>query len=83
MKQSKFRKSFRKFQPLEFYSDLVEKSFTALPFNFERLSSGKELLINMLGDFLIVPEGTVKAIVKNNLGSIDDDVTKDLVASIS
>lgn len=81
MKQSKFRKSFRKFQPLEFYSDLVEKSFTALPFNFERLSSGKELLINMLGDFLIVPEGTVDAIVKNNLGSIDKDVTKDLVAS--
>lgn len=63
--QSKLRKEFRKFKNEEFYTDSDVK-FWLLPFNFRRLDSGKELLINFLGEFLITPKGTINLILKKN-----------------
>ncbi|MDC1452632.1 His-Xaa-Ser system radical SAM maturase HxsB [Vicingaceae bacterium] len=81
MKQSKFRKDFRRFRPVDSYSDLKDETYTLLPFNFERLPSGKEIIISMVGDFLIAPEGTVDKIVNQNLEGVEKEFIKDLVAN--
>lgn len=49
-----------------------------LPFNFIRLS-GKEILINELGDFLVTPFGTVQNIIDHAIS--DEDLYKTLVAN--
>lgn len=53
------------------------KKYALLPFNFLRLS-GKEVLINELGDMLITPMGTAQKIVDHSLD--DEDLYKSLVA---
>lgn len=82
MKQSSRRKDFRSFKANDFYSDFKEdQKFKLLPFNFERLPSGKEVIITLSGDFQIVPKGTVEAIVQKNCQGLDDELIKDLVAN--
>ena len=54
------------------------KKYALLPFNFTRLS-GKEVLINELGDMLITPIGTAQSIVDHSLD--DEDLYKSLVAN--
>ena len=81
MKQSFRRKEFRSFKEVDFYSDLVEgDQYTLLPFNFERLPSGREVIITLSGDFQIVPKGTVDAIVHKNCEGLDFELVQDLVA---
>ena len=72
--QSKFRKEFRRFKKLDFYTDSTDK-FWLLPFNFTRLNSGKELLINLLGEFLIAPQGTTELILTKNKSSFKNNHT--------
>ena len=64
MEINSVRKEFRKFRNKDFYDDLKNEKVTLLPFNFRRLNSGKELLISMVGDFVIVPNGTIEKIIK-------------------
>ena len=71
MEINTIRKEFRKFQKLQFYDDLESNSFSLLPFNFKRLNSGRQLLISMVGDYLIVPNGTVEDLLKKNIDNID------------
>ena len=54
------------------------KRYTLLPFNFTRIS-GKEVLINELGDMLITPIGTAQKIVDHSLD--DEELYKSLVAN--
>ena len=54
------------------------KKYTLLPFNFIRLS-GKEVLINELGDLLITPIGTTQKIVDHSID--DEELYKSLVAN--
>ena len=42
------------------------KKYALLPFNFTRLS-GKEVLVNELGDMLITPIGTAQKIIDHTL----------------
>lgn len=53
------------------------KKYALLPFNFLRIS-GKEVLINELGDMLITPVGTAQKIVNHSLD--DEELYKSLVA---
>ncbi len=50
-----------------------------LPFRFERFASN-ELLINEVGDFLVVANGTTRRIVKKQINK-SDELYKDLVAN--
>ena len=50
-----------------------------LPFRFERVN-GKEILVNEVGDFLIVPSGTSKRIVDKEIKK-EEDLYKDLIAA--
>ncbi len=52
--------------------------YTLLPFTFQKIS-GKEVLVNEVGDMIIAPYGTVESIV-NHTG-IDGDLYKSLVAN--
>lgn len=50
-----------------------------LPFRFERIKD-KEIIVNEVGDFLIVPFKTVSRIVNREINS-DEELYKDLIAS--
>lgn len=54
------------------------KKYELLPFNFTKLS-GKEVLVNELGDMLITPIGTAQKIVDHTLD--DEELYKSLVAN--
>ena len=53
------------------------KKYALLPFNFTRLS-GKEVLVNELGDMLITPIGTAQKIIDHTLE--DEEFYKTLIA---
>ena len=53
-------------------------NYYLLPFNFSRIS-GREVLVNEIGDMLIVPSGTVNAIVKHEI--LEEDLYKSLVSN--
>lgn len=53
--------------------------YKLLPFTFNRISS-KEVLVNELGDMLVVPDGTVKAITDHTIDT-KSDLYKSLVAN--
>ncbi|WP_405247834.1 His-Xaa-Ser system radical SAM maturase HxsB [Cellulophaga sp. Asnod2-G02] len=80
MKQSKFRKEFRAFKDQNFYDDLVHK-FSINPFNFKRLNSDRELLINFVGDFLIVPNGSVKLLLQGKRELLEEKLYHNLLAN--
>lgn len=57
---------------------MSEKGYYLLPFDFTRIS-GKEILVNELGDMIVSPEGTVQQIIDGNLPK--NDLYKSLVAN--
>ncbi|NRT13134.1 His-Xaa-Ser system radical SAM maturase HxsB [Flavobacterium sp. 14A] len=75
------RKEFRRFKDFNYYDNLVSNKFYLLPFNFRRLNSKRELIISMLGDFLIVPEGTVEKLVLKDIKGIDENLYYDLLSN--
>lgn len=60
-------KKNNKFLPLENFSIIDDNSYNLLPFNFINLDNGKELLVNLVGDSLVLPCGTVEAIINRNI----------------
>jgi His-Xaa-Ser system radical SAM maturase HxsB len=72
-------KNFRKFKDIEFYRKETEK-YHLLPFRFHRINSEKEVIVNEVGDFLIVPAGTVTRIVKRGVKE-EESLYKDLFAN--
>jgi hypothetical protein len=54
------------------------RKYTLLPFNFTRIS-GKEVLVNELGDMIIADNGTVCKIIDHTLD--DKELYKSLVAN--
>lgn len=54
------------------------RSYSLLPFTFTRLS-GKEILVNEVGDMVIAPNGTVAKVVQRQ--DIDEELYKTLVAN--
>lgn len=57
---------------------MTDKSYYLLPFDFTEIS-GKEVLVNELGDMIVSPKGTVQKIVDRSLPK--DDLYKSLVAN--
>lgn len=81
MEVNQIRKEFRTFRNEDFYNDSVNSEFRLLPFNFKRLDSGKELLINMVGDFILAPQGSVSQILKKDRSYLDDELYYDLLSN--
>lgn len=57
---------------------MTEQPYYLLPFDFTEIS-GKEVLINELGDMIVSPKGTVQKIVERSLPK--DDLYKSLVSN--
>lgn len=75
-------KKSRKFKDEEFFDLQNTQKYYLLPFRFHRLNEEKEILVNEVGDFLIVPTGTVKMIVERSFNKHDNiSLYGDLIAN--
>lgn len=78
--QPTLERATRKFKDLAAYAPV--ESYTLLPFRFHVLTPEKELLVSEVGDYLLVPRGTVARIVGRQLTYAQDpDLYADLLAS--
>lgn len=72
----------RKFKEIDFYDKQKTNQYFLLPFRFHRLNNQKEVLVNEVGDHLVVPSGTTHAIVTKTLSKENNpDLYGDLIAS--
>lgn len=72
----------RKFQQADVYFTDKLNSYNLLPFKFHRLNDSKEIIVNEVGDLLIVPNGTVEKIVHRNLSEEKDkELYADLISN--
>ncbi len=65
----------RKFKDIEFYIHNSTDKYYLLPFRFHLITETKEILVNEIGDFLVVPHGTTEKIV---LGTFQRDSNEEL-----
>lgn len=72
----------RKFKEQEFYaSQKGAGDYYLLPFRFHTVSPGREVLVNEIGDFLMVPEGTAARIINRHIDKVaDNELYEDLIA---
>lgn len=71
----------RKFNHPAYYDAQASPLYYLLPFRFFRLNAKKEILVNEVGDHIIVPTGTTSRIVSRNIHKhIDEDLYADLVS---
>jgi His-Xaa-Ser system radical SAM maturase HxsB len=72
----------RKFKDSGFFDKQQANNYFLLPFRFHRLNEGKEVLVNEVGDHLVVPVGTFSKIVKRELTKKSDgELYGDLIAN--
>lgn len=75
------KKSNRKFKESDYYN-CSHSEYYLLPFKFHRINATKEILVNEVGDFIIVPSGTAETIIsKKLLKHIDEDLYADLISN--
>ena len=72
-------KDFRKFKSFDFYNSEVH-TYYLLPYRFHQINNEKEVLVNEVGDFIIVPIGTAKRIANKEINQ-DEDLYADLIAN--
>jgi His-Xaa-Ser system radical SAM maturase HxsB len=73
----------RKFKEFEFY-ETTPLHYSLLPFKFHRISTDKEVLVNEIGDYLVVPVGTTARIVAREINPSlisDQELFADLIAN--
>jgi His-Xaa-Ser system radical SAM maturase HxsB len=83
MIEPKTDRKTRKFKDVNHYNLNQKKNdYHLLPFRFHRISSEKEVIVNEVGDFLIVPQGTFSRIVKRELSKENDnELYADLISN--
>ncbi|WP_158210726.1 His-Xaa-Ser system radical SAM maturase HxsB [Myroides phaeus] len=77
------KKKSRKFKD-DSHFDLKSENhnYFLLPFRFHRINENKELIVNEVGDFLIIPKGTYERIVKKEISKeTDNELYGDLIAN--
>lgn len=76
-------KKTRKFKEIGFYSSTQgEKEYFLMPFRFHRINEEKEIIVNEVGDYLIVPNGTYAKIVRREINKNNDsELYADLLAN--
>lgn len=76
------KKKTRKFNDFENYNLNENSDYFLLPTRFHRISNEKEVLVNEVGDFLIVPTGTFERIVKRKIShKTDSELYGDLISN--
>ncbi|QJD95473.1 His-Xaa-Ser system radical SAM maturase HxsB [Mucilaginibacter robiniae] len=80
MVETLIQRNTRKFKAPDFYAGSGNVYFL-LPFRFHRLNDRKEVLVNEVGDHLVVPTGTAARIVQRKLRREDEaELYGDLIA---
>jgi len=80
--ENTLKKKTRKFVDYETFNLNDTINYQLMPFKFHRLSNGKELIVNEVGDYLVVEDGTVNKIVKRKINKVDDlELYADLVSN--
>lgn len=75
-------KKTRKFKEISHYNLNTSSSYHLLPFRFHRLNESKEILVNEVGDFLILPRGTAELIITRQIRKETDELLYgDLIAN--
>lgn len=71
----------RKFKSTEQY-DLSGESYFLLPFRFHRLNEEKEVLVNEIGDHLVVTSGTTENVILKKISkAADNELYADLISN--
>ena len=70
----------RKFVSQSDYAPNPDETYYLLPFRFHSISKQKEVLVNEVGDYLIVPTGTAKSIAYRQI-DYSSNLYRDLVAN--
>jgi His-Xaa-Ser system radical SAM maturase HxsB len=82
MEKEIFKKKSRKFNDTNTYDLSNNNKYFLMPFRFQRLENNKELIVNEVGDFLILENGTFKNIVSRKIDkNIDELLYGDLIAN--
>jgi His-Xaa-Ser system radical SAM maturase HxsB len=72
----------RKFKNADYYNLNKHGQYYLLPFRFHRITPEKEIIVNEVGDFLILQTGTYERIVKRKIDKeIDSKLYGDLIAN--
>jgi len=72
----------RKFKEIDFFDQKENNQYFLLPFRFHRINDEKEVLVNEVGDHLLVPSGTVHDIVNRLLSKENNsELYGDLIAN--
>jgi His-Xaa-Ser system radical SAM maturase HxsB len=72
----------RKFKDAGHYNLRKDGHYYLLPFRFHRITPEKEIIVNEVGDFLILPTGTYERIVKRQIDkATDSELYGDLIAN--
>ncbi|SFO54872.1 His-Xaa-Ser system radical SAM maturase HxsB [Chitinophaga sp. YR627] len=72
----------RKFKDVAYFRS--EETYTLLPFRFHRMPDGREILVNEIGDYMVVPSGTTARIINREINNNDPEdavLYEDLVAA--
>ncbi len=78
----KTNRQSRKFNEREWYNSTTIGTYFLLPFRFFWLNEQREILVNEIGDFLIVDNGTAEKIITRNIHPIhDEELYADLIAN--
>ena len=73
----------RKFQDIDVYDVQENNNYFLLPFRFHRLNEQKEIIVNEVGDFLVLPLGTVSQIINKELNKdLDFELYGDLISNL-
>jgi His-Xaa-Ser system radical SAM maturase HxsB len=74
-------KPSRKFKDFDFYDQQSGNQYFLLPFRFHRLNEHTEIIVNEVGDFLTIANGTFERIVKRQITKqTDPELFGDLVS---
>src|SRR6185437_12299769 len=81
MTDSVAEKHTRKFKAPAYYEKNAA-AYYLLPFRFHRLNDSKEVIVNEVGDYLIVPNGTAAAIINKTIDKYEQsELYGDLIAN--
>jgi His-Xaa-Ser system radical SAM maturase HxsB len=72
----------RKFKETSNYDLSIEGGYFLLPFRFHQITPEKEIIVNEVGDFLILPTGTAEKIINRMVCKTNDsELYGDLIAN--
>lgn len=82
MNVEKQKEGVRKFHEIEFYNQQSSDTYYLLPFRFHRINDEKEIIVNEVGDFLILPIGTSSRIINRQINKKEEfELFGDLISN--